>query len=56
MTRHNPTILSKHSKWSDELYTWCVHRYKDHTVLAMPKKEVYNQSFKEMTHGPFLTI
>lgn len=39
--RHNPTILSEHGEGSDELYTWCVHGYQDHTVLAVPKND-YN--------------
>ena len=37
------TILSKHCDRSDELYTWCVHWYEDHTVLAMPEKQVHKQ-------------
>lgn len=38
--RHDPTILSKHGERSDKLYTWCVHWDEDHTVQAMPKKQV----------------
>lgn len=30
------TVLSEYGKWSDELYTWCVHWDEDHTVLAVP--------------------
>lgn len=35
--QQNPTVLSEHCDWSDELYTRCVHRYQDHTVLTVPK-------------------
>lgn len=35
----NPTILSKHSQWPNELHPWCVHRDEDHTVLAVSKKQ-----------------
>lgn len=37
---YNLTILSKHGERSDELYARCVHGDQDHTVLAMPKKQV----------------